>query len=71
VETLEEVAFLRAHHCDEAQGYYFSRPVLPQQFANLLETGILEKIAPRAVVQILSDRDRTTRTRARAPGVVG
>jgi diguanylate cyclase (GGDEF)-like protein/PAS domain S-box-containing protein len=71
VETLEEVAFLRAHHCDEAQGYYFSRPVLPQQFANLLETGILEKIAPRAVVQILSDRDRTTRTRARAPGVLG
>ncbi len=27
VETLEELAFLRAHQCDEAQGYYFSRPV--------------------------------------------
>ena len=27
VETLEELAFLQAHHCDEAQGYYFSRPV--------------------------------------------
>jgi len=40
VETLEQLAFLRAHHCDEAQGYYFSRPVPPQQFAKLLETGI-------------------------------
>ena len=40
VETLEELEFLRAHQCDEAQGYYFSRPVPPQQFAKLLETGI-------------------------------
>ena len=38
VETQEELAFLQAHQCDEAQGYYFSRPVLPQQFAKLLET---------------------------------
>ncbi len=42
VETHEELAFLQAHQCDEAQGYYFSRPVLPQQFAKLLETGIPE-----------------------------
>ena len=27
VETLEQLAFLQAHECDEAQGYYFSRPV--------------------------------------------
>jgi EAL domain-containing protein (putative c-di-GMP-specific phosphodiesterase class I) len=39
VETLEELAFLRAHQCDEAQGHYFSPPVLPQQFARLLKTG--------------------------------
>jgi diguanylate cyclase (GGDEF)-like protein/PAS domain S-box-containing protein len=38
VETQEELAFLQAHHCDEAQGYYFSRPVPPEQFAKLLET---------------------------------
>ena len=36
VETHEELAFLRAHQCDEAQGYHFSRPVRPQQFAELL-----------------------------------
>jgi EAL domain-containing protein (putative c-di-GMP-specific phosphodiesterase class I) len=41
-ETMEDVAFLRDHQCDEAQGYYFSRPVPPQQFAKLLETGISE-----------------------------
>jgi EAL domain-containing protein (putative c-di-GMP-specific phosphodiesterase class I) len=40
VETQEELAFLRAHDCDEVQGYYFSRPVLPQQFAMLLESGL-------------------------------
>jgi diguanylate cyclase (GGDEF)-like protein/PAS domain S-box-containing protein len=40
VETLEQLAFLQAHECDEAQGYYFSRAVLPQQFAELLRSGI-------------------------------
>jgi diguanylate cyclase (GGDEF)-like protein/PAS domain S-box-containing protein len=40
VETQEELSFLQAHQCDEGQGYYFSWPVPPQQFAKLLETGI-------------------------------
>jgi EAL domain-containing protein (putative c-di-GMP-specific phosphodiesterase class I) len=39
VETLEELSFLQAHQCDEAQGYYFSRAVHPQQFAKLLDAG--------------------------------
>jgi EAL domain-containing protein (putative c-di-GMP-specific phosphodiesterase class I) len=39
VETQEELVFLQAH---EAQGYCFSPPVLPQQFASLLRTGIRE-----------------------------
>jgi diguanylate cyclase len=42
VETLEELEFLRASHCDEVQGYYFSRPVVSEQFAKLLKTGIPE-----------------------------
>jgi len=46
VETQEELAFLQAHQCDEAQGYYFSRPVRPEQFAKLLETGISENSLP-------------------------
>jgi EAL domain-containing protein (putative c-di-GMP-specific phosphodiesterase class I) len=44
VETQEELMFLQAHQCDEAQGYYFSRPVLPEQFAALLKTGSVEAV---------------------------
>jgi diguanylate cyclase (GGDEF)-like protein/PAS domain S-box-containing protein len=44
VETQAELAFLQAHQCDEAQGYYFSRPMIPQQFAKLLQTGITETV---------------------------
>jgi len=36
VETMEQEAFLRAHACTEMQGYYFSRPVPPAEFADLL-----------------------------------
>ncbi len=52
VETLEELEFLRAHKCDEAQGFYFSRPVSPQNFAELLRTGIptLEDIPSDSMV---------------------
>jgi diguanylate cyclase (GGDEF)-like protein/PAS domain S-box-containing protein len=45
VETQEELVFLQAHQCDEAQGYYFSPPVLPEKFASLLGTGIPEASA--------------------------
>jgi diguanylate cyclase (GGDEF)-like protein/PAS domain S-box-containing protein len=45
VETQEELAFLRARLCDEAQGYYFSYPVPPRQFAKLLKSGIPEAAA--------------------------
>ncbi len=38
VETEKQVAFLRAHHCDEIQGYYFSKPLLPEEFAEKLRS---------------------------------
>ena len=44
VETLKELEFLQAHQCDEAQGYYFGRPIVAEQFAKLLETGISETL---------------------------
>ncbi len=47
VETQEQLAFLQAHHCDEAQGYYFSRPVHPAQFAKLLKTGITKAVSAK------------------------
>jgi diguanylate cyclase (GGDEF)-like protein/PAS domain S-box-containing protein len=36
VETPEQKAFLRDKACDEMQGFYFSTPVPPEQFASLL-----------------------------------
>ena len=42
VETLEQLAFLQDLDCDEAQGYYFSRPVPAAQFAKLLKSGITD-----------------------------
>ena len=44
VETAQELAFLQSLQCDQAQGYYFSRPVLPHKFAKLLQTGILTAV---------------------------
>jgi diguanylate cyclase (GGDEF)-like protein/PAS domain S-box-containing protein len=40
VETLEQAEFLSDHQCDEAQGYFFGKPVPPKEFATLLTTGI-------------------------------
>ena len=39
VETAEQLAFLQAQHCGEGQGYYFSRPLVPDQFAKLSHAG--------------------------------
>jgi diguanylate cyclase (GGDEF)-like protein/PAS domain S-box-containing protein len=36
VETAEQLAYLRRHHCDEMQGYYFSRPLAAPEFEQLL-----------------------------------
>jgi diguanylate cyclase (GGDEF)-like protein len=36
VETPEQATFLREHGCDEMQGFYFSKPIPPEQFAELL-----------------------------------
>jgi diguanylate cyclase (GGDEF)-like protein len=36
VETPEQLAFLKSLGCDAAQGYYFSKPLPPEEFAELL-----------------------------------
>jgi len=40
VETLQQLAFLRALDCDEAQGFLFGQPMPAEQFADQLEMGI-------------------------------
>ena len=44
VETAEQLAFLRAHGCDEGQGYYFARPMPAMETAKLLELGMASTI---------------------------
>jgi EAL domain-containing protein (putative c-di-GMP-specific phosphodiesterase class I) len=39
VENRNQLAFLKAHHCEEAQGYLFSQPLAADQFAALLASG--------------------------------
>jgi diguanylate cyclase (GGDEF)-like protein/PAS domain S-box-containing protein len=39
VETREQAEFLRERLCDEVQGSYFSEPILPGAFAQLLQEG--------------------------------
>ncbi len=43
VETLDQMSFLRDHSCDEMQGYYFSKPIAPEQFAELLRKHVPSK----------------------------
>jgi EAL domain-containing protein (putative c-di-GMP-specific phosphodiesterase class I) len=44
VETREELEFLRAQQCDEAQGCYLSPPLPAERFARLLRTGLAEPV---------------------------
>ncbi|OGR90711.1 MAG: hypothetical protein A2992_08480 [Elusimicrobia bacterium RIFCSPLOWO2_01_FULL_59_12] len=39
VETAEQEAFLKAHHCDKLQGYLYNRPLTVEQFEQLLFQG--------------------------------
>jgi EAL domain-containing protein (putative c-di-GMP-specific phosphodiesterase class I) len=39
VETLSQLTFLQRHGCQEAQGFFFSKPVPVDQFTALLQAG--------------------------------
>jgi len=36
VETAEQLEFLQQQHCNEMQGYFFSKPVPEQAFRQLM-----------------------------------
>ena len=38
VEDQDQLDFLKEHHCEEGQGYFFSRPVDADSFAELLRS---------------------------------
>jgi diguanylate cyclase (GGDEF)-like protein/PAS domain S-box-containing protein len=40
VETQEQLAFLQSRGCEEGQGFYFSCPVVAEEFGKLLEAGM-------------------------------
>jgi diguanylate cyclase (GGDEF)-like protein/PAS domain S-box-containing protein len=54
VERGVQLAFLAAHGCDEFQGYYFSRPVPPEEATELLARG---SARPRGLVQFEAPQD--------------
>jgi EAL domain-containing protein (putative c-di-GMP-specific phosphodiesterase class I) len=45
VETQAQLEYLKSHDCDEAQGYYFSRPVGANEVRKLIEASIQEAAA--------------------------
>jgi diguanylate cyclase (GGDEF)-like protein len=65
VETAEQEAFLRDHACDEMQGYLFSKPVPPQQLAELLGSGALLVSPPLQPAASAVPEKSTLRSRQR------
>ncbi|MES2933974.1 MAG: EAL domain-containing protein [Pseudomonadota bacterium] len=61
VETAAQLAYLRRHHCDQIQGYYFSRPLPVAQLEQLLREDkrlpqpSLELSAPVRTVLLVDD----------------
>ena len=45
VEQTEQLAFLKAQHCEEGQGFLFSRPLVAEQFGTLLANGLGHALA--------------------------
>ena len=40
VETEQHLRFLRRNQCDEVQGYFFSRPIPPEEFEAMVRSGV-------------------------------
>jgi diguanylate cyclase (GGDEF)-like protein len=46
VETVEQVNYLRQHHSDQVQGFYYSEPLSAEECTKLLQKGIAMTIPP-------------------------
>jgi diguanylate cyclase (GGDEF)-like protein/PAS domain S-box-containing protein len=59
VETEQQLIYLAGLHCDEYQGYYFSRPVPPTEFLRLLQGAVnLKALSAQSGVAATAGRDR-------------
>ena len=69
VETAEQEAFLRAHDCDQIQGYLISKPVPANEFAAFMANHILAELKAQAAKAALRPevvRARTQGARSRS-----
>jgi len=48
VETLEQLAFLRANGCDEIQGYFLSKPITAEEIDQFLARDVRHLVTPTA-----------------------
>jgi EAL domain-containing protein (putative c-di-GMP-specific phosphodiesterase class I) len=48
IETATQVEYLRTVGCEYAQGYYYSRPLMPQTILDYIELGVPAPGAPAA-----------------------
>jgi len=66
VETAEQQTFLRDHACDEMQGFLFSKPLPPQQLAELLRPMALVVAPPLQPAASAAPEKSTPRSRRRS-----
>ncbi len=66
VETAEQQTFLRDHACDEMQGFLFSKPLPPQQMAELLRSAPLVVAPPLQPAASAAPEKSTPRSRRRS-----
>jgi diguanylate cyclase (GGDEF)-like protein len=65
VETIEQETFLRNHACDEMQGFLFSKPLPPQELANLLRAAPVLASPPLQPAATVAPEKSSARSRLR------
>ncbi len=59
VEDEAQISFLRAHHCDEIQGYYFSKPLSVGKMAEKLQGEATSRGKPSGDPYVIESVART------------